>query len=212
MLIVIRKELERDYRLVEQLARDAFWNLYIPGAHEHYMIHNMRSHPDFIKELSFLIEVDGKVQGAIFYTKSKIVANDDSHTETITMGPLFISQDFQERRLAKMLIAHSIKVAKEMGATAIITQGYPYHYESFGFISGKRYGVSMPDGKFYLGTLVLPLYDDALENVSGYVQFSDALEVDESQVDQFDSTFDFKEKAWQESQDEFAAMVERLDV
>ncbi|MCD5324357.1 MULTISPECIES: hypothetical protein [Pontibacillus] len=48
----IRLEQPEDYRVVEEQAREAFWNLYFPGCHEHYVIHNMRQHEDFLKELN----------------------------------------------------------------------------------------------------------------------------------------------------------------
>ena len=48
---IIRLETEKDYREVENLAREAFWNLSVPGCDEHYFIHVMRKHKDFIPEL-----------------------------------------------------------------------------------------------------------------------------------------------------------------
>ena len=57
MNIVIRNEQVEDYRRTEEVAREAFWNLYFPGATEHYVVHKMCSHPDFIKELAFVINV-----------------------------------------------------------------------------------------------------------------------------------------------------------
>ena len=71
MNIIVRNEEPKDHRRTEEVAREAFWNLYFPGAAEHYVVHKMRSHPDFIQELAFVIEVDGTVEGAIFYTHSK---------------------------------------------------------------------------------------------------------------------------------------------
>ena len=68
MNIIVRNEEPKDHRRTEEVAREAFWNLYFPGAAEHYVVHKMRSHPDFIQELAFVIEVDGTVEGAIFYT------------------------------------------------------------------------------------------------------------------------------------------------
>ena len=39
----IRRETPEDYRAVEELTREAFWNVYKPGADEHYFVHQMRS-------------------------------------------------------------------------------------------------------------------------------------------------------------------------
>lgn len=43
-MIKIRNEEEKDYRKVEEITRKAFWNLYVPGCDEHYLVHIMRSH------------------------------------------------------------------------------------------------------------------------------------------------------------------------
>ena len=58
--LTIRLETEKNYRAVEELTREAFWNVYKPGADEHYFVHQMRNHPDFIPELAFVLELDGR--------------------------------------------------------------------------------------------------------------------------------------------------------
>jgi len=50
--VTIRPETENDYRAVENLTREAFWNVYKPGADEHYYVHQMRTHPDFLPEIT----------------------------------------------------------------------------------------------------------------------------------------------------------------
>ena len=49
--LTIRLEAEKDYRAVEELTREAFRNVYKPGADAHFYVHMMRTHPDFIPEL-----------------------------------------------------------------------------------------------------------------------------------------------------------------
>jgi len=211
MNISIRNEESKDYRRVEEVAREAFWNLYFPGGHEHYVVYKMRNHPDFIKELAFVIEVEGEIEGAIFYTHSKLVSEDHTEHKTISFGPVFISPEFHRKGLGKELITHSIEVAKELGYRAILTLGYPYHYEPYGFSGGKKHNISMPDGKFYKGLLVLPLFEGALDNISGYAAFSEVLDVTEEEVDEFDKLFPPKEKKYQASQDEYEAAISMLD-
>lgn len=137
MNIIVRNEEPKDHRRTEEVAREAFWNLYFPGAAEHYVVHKMRSHPDFIQELAFVIEVDGTVEGAIFYTHSKVVTP-DREFPTISFGPVFISPKYHRQGLGRKLITHSIEKAKVMGYSAILTLGYPYHYEPYGFRGGKN--------------------------------------------------------------------------
>lgn len=211
MNISVRNEETKDYRRVEEIAREAFWNLYFPGAHEHYVVHRMRSHEDFIKDLAFVVEVDGKVEGAIFYTHSKIVTKDKKEYKTISFGPVFISPKYHRKGVGRALITHSIEAAKKMGYQAITTLGYPYHYEPYGFLGGKRYQIAMQDGHFYKGLLVLPLYEGALHSISGYAEFSEVLEVTEEEVMEFDRLFPFKEKMYQESQDEYEKACSLLD-
>lgn len=211
MNIVIRHEEEKDYKRVEEVAREAFWNLYFPGAHEHYVVHKMRKHKDFIKELTFVIEVDGKVEGAIFYSHSKIVEKDGTEYKTISFGPVFISPEYHRKGLGRELITYSIEEAKKLGYSAITTLGYPYHYKPYGFLGGKKYDVSMPDMNYYTGLLVLPLYKGALEGVSGYAEFSECLEVTPEEVEEFDKKLPYKEKRVQESQEEYEKACCELD-
>ena len=211
MNIIIRNEEEKDYRRVEEIARDAFWNLYFPGCHEHFVVHKMRKHKDFIKELAFVIEVNGNVEGAIFYTHSKVIQDDGKELKTITFGPVFISPKYHRIGLGRKMITHSINIAKNMGDRAILTLGYPYHYEPYGFLGGKKYNICMPDKKFYKGLLVLPLYDGALDNLKGYVMFSDVFDCTDEDVEAFDKTFPFKEKLVTKSQEEFEIASNMLD-
>lgn len=65
MNIVIRREKETDHRIVEELTREAFWNLHSPGCDEHYLVHILRTHPDFILEMDYVAELNNKVIGNI---------------------------------------------------------------------------------------------------------------------------------------------------
>ncbi len=62
---IIRPETPHDYYAVEALTREAFWNVYVPGCYEHYFVHVMRSHPDFVPELDYVLESGGKIVGSI---------------------------------------------------------------------------------------------------------------------------------------------------
>lgn len=42
----------------------------MPGASEHYFIHTMCNHPDFIPQLAFVLEKNGEIIGNIMYTKA----------------------------------------------------------------------------------------------------------------------------------------------
>lgn len=212
MNIVIRKELPSDYRRTEEVAREAFWNLYFPGASVHYLVHKMRSHEDYLPELSFVIEADGVVEGAIFYTKAKISGGETEY-DVISFGPVFITPALHRRGLGRRLIEHSVKLAKSMGYRAILTLGYPYHYQTYGFCGAKKYLISMADGKYYTGLLALPLYEGALNGCSGIAVFSDvfAAEEDFEAIEEFDKSFPAKKKLVLPSQEEYEKACAMLD-
>ena len=68
----IRLEQEKDYFNVEDLTREAFWNVYRLGCMEHYVVHNLRKDKAFVKELDYVIEEDGKIFASIFYATANV--------------------------------------------------------------------------------------------------------------------------------------------
>ncbi|EAC8462403.1 GNAT family N-acetyltransferase [Listeria monocytogenes] len=211
MNIKIRNEQPNDYRKVEEITREAFWNLYCPGCNEHFIVHNLRKHEDFIEELAFVIMVDDEIIGSIHYSKSKIIAKDGNEYEAITFGPVSILPKLHRQGFGRLLIEHSIQAARNLGYKSIIIGGYPYHYETYGFVGAKKYGLSLPDGNFYTGIMALPLEEGALDGISGMVYFSEAMEPDETRLADFDKTFPYKEKKIQDSQLQFERTISQLD-
>ena len=65
MRIIIRNETPADYRAVENLTRESFWNVYRPGCTEHYILHVLRDDPAFVPELDFVMEKDGELIGHV---------------------------------------------------------------------------------------------------------------------------------------------------
>lgn len=211
MDIKIRNEMPSDYRKVEEITREAFWNLYCPGSNEHLIVHNLRNHKDFIKELSFVVEINGEIVGSIHYSKSKIISGDGKSYETITFGPVSILPKLHRKGFGRALIEYSIQAAKNLGYKSIIIGGYPYHYKTYGFVGSKKYDIALPDGNFYTGIMALPLYEGSLDEVSGIIYFSEVMEPDKTMLDEFDKGFTYKEKKEQESQLQFEIAVSELD-
>ena len=57
-MLLIRHETPADWHAVEALTRRAFWNVHTPGCRDHYLVHCLRSHVNFIPELGFVLEQD----------------------------------------------------------------------------------------------------------------------------------------------------------
>lgn len=108
--IVIRNEKKEDWETVEKITRQAFYNLYVPGCVEHYLVHIMREHEDFIPELDFVLELDGQVIGNIIYTKAKLIDENGTEKEILTFGPV-VHPGYQRMGYGKMLIGAFIPIS-----------------------------------------------------------------------------------------------------
>ncbi len=204
--IIIRRETEKDHRAVEELTREAFWNVYVPGASEHYYVHMMRNHPDFIPELAFVLEKDGKIIGNIMYTKAWLEDPSGDRKEIVSFGPLCIAPAYQRQKLGKMLIEYSFEAARKMGYDVNINFGNPGNYVCRGFVSCKKKNVSfVVDGNFPTALLVCELVPGALDGRPYMYIASTAADCceDAAAVAEFDATFPQKEKKWMPSQEEF---------
>ena len=204
MNIVVRNEVETDYRKVEDITRKAFWNLYFPGCNEHYLVHIMRNHKDFIKELALVVTINEKVVGNIMYMKSYVKNENDETIETITFGPVSVHPSYQKQGIGSTLIKKSIEKAKESKYKAIIIYGHPHNYCKYGFKSSKDFNISNKEGKYPYSMLVLELEKDVFKDHSWKYYDSDAYNMDESKVEEFDKLFTNKEKGYRYTQEEFS--------
>ena len=91
MNLEIRLEEKNDYRKVEEMVREAFWNLYVPGANEHFIVYSLRNSEGAVPELNFIALKDGEIVGQIFYTKAEIKDKDGKSHEILHFGPLSVA-------------------------------------------------------------------------------------------------------------------------
>ena len=89
--LIIRNEKREDYRAVENLIRESFWNVYRPGCLEHYVIHKLRDDEAFVLELDFVMELDGKLIGQNMFMRANIKADNGRDIPIMTMGPICIT-------------------------------------------------------------------------------------------------------------------------
>ena len=202
-MTIIRNETRDDYRAVEELTRRAFWNVYAPGCDEHYLVHIMRDHRDFVSALDFVIDEDGRIIGNIMYVKCALIDEDGAEKPVLTFGPLSILPEYQRKGYGKQLIEHSFKKAAEMGYDAVVIFGNPENYISRGFKSCKKYNVATPEGIFPVSMLVKELVPGALAGKNWIFRESSAYEFDAKKADEFDASFEKLEKGYMPSQELF---------
>ena len=207
MNLIIRRERTEENRAVEELTREAFWNLYVPGCSEHFVLHNLRNSPDFLPELDYVAEKDGRIVGHIVYSRGAIVGQQGVEREVICFGPVSVLPALQKQGIGSALITHTINIARTKGYPAIFIYGDPRYYSRFGFRCGEKYDIKTADGKFAVALLALELQPADLRDMPGRFVESKAFEVDASRFADFDATFPPKAKAETDSQREFIVLA-----
>lgn len=194
---IIRLENKEEHREVENLIRESFWNVYRPGCSEHYVIHTLRDDPDFIKELDFVMERDGKLIGQNMFMKAYIDTDDGEKFPILTMGPICITPKLKRQGYGKKLLDFSLEKAAEMGFGAVLFEGNIGFYGKSGFDYAEKFGIryhDLPEGadsSFFLCRELIPGY---LDSVTGVYQTPVGYYVEDSEVEEFDKEFPPKEK------------------
>ena len=194
---LIRLEKEEEYREVEKLVRDAFWNVYRPGCSEHYVLHVLRDDPAFVKELDFVMELDGVLIGQNMFMRTIIDADDGRTIPVLTMGPIGITPALQRRGYGRKLLDHSLRKAAELGFGAVLFEGNIAFYGKCGFDYAGKFGIryhDLPEGadaSFFLCRELIPGY---LDGITGVYQTPQGYYVDDGDVEEFDKSFPVREK------------------
>jgi predicted N-acetyltransferase YhbS len=129
----IRIETPKDYREVENLTREAFWNVYRPGCTEHYVLNQYRTNPDFIPELDLVMEEGDKIIGHVMFSKAALVLDDGSKKASWTFGPISIHPDYKRKGYGLKLLQYALDKAHEMGIGFICMEGNIEFYKHAGF-------------------------------------------------------------------------------
>ncbi|MCQ2511623.1 MAG: N-acetyltransferase [Lachnospiraceae bacterium] len=195
--ITIRIEKKEEHREVENLVRESFWNVYRPGCLEHYVLNQLRDDPDFIAELDFVMEENGKLIGQNIFMKAVIKADDGRDIPIMTMGPICIAPALKRKGYGKILLDYSLEKATAMGCGAICFEGNIDFYGKSGFTYASEFGIryhGLPEGEdasFFLCKELIPGY---LDGITGEYATPAGYFVDEAEADEFDKAFPYKEK------------------
>ena len=196
----IRLEQPNDWREVENLTREAFWNIYRPGCTEHYVLNQYRNNPDFIPELDFVMEEDGKIIGHVMFSKAEIVLEDGTTFPSWTFGPISIHPDLKRMGYGLKLLSYAIERAKAMGIGLLQMEGNIDFYRHAGFDLASKLRIhyhEMPKEEevpFFLAQELIPRYWGDREGTycppKGYFVADENPEAFEA----YESTFPPKEK------------------
>ena len=211
----IRLEQPEDYREVENLTREAFWNVYAPGCVEHYVLNQYRSNPDFIPELDFVMEVDSTISptgkqiiGHVMFSRAKIILDSplSGELEGATFGPISIHPDYKRKGYGLKLLQYALEKARKMGIGVICMEGNIDFYKHAGFVVASTLGIHYhaepkeAEVPYFLAQELITGYLNGIEGTyhtpkGYYVAFEN-----KDAFDAYEATFPKKEKKHHEGQ------------
>lgn len=193
--LTMRPEEAADHDVVEALIREAFWNVYCPGADAHYLLHMLRKSPAYLPDLHILAMDADEPVGSAVYSRAYVVAPEQDPVEVLTLGPLGVRPDWQKQGVGSMLMGYSLAVAKHRGERAVLLMGSPQYYGRFGFCPASSFGLTLSDGTAPDAFMALELYPDALSRVRGTWQSDPAFDNQPPEaLAAYDARFPHKEK------------------
>jgi len=198
--VIIRRETEGDRRAVEELVREAFWNVYRPGCQEHYVLHRFRDDPAYVPELAFVMERAGRLIGQNMFVRAAVRADDGREVPILAMGPICIAPSLQRTGLGKRLLDFSLERAAALGFGAVCFEGNIDFYGKSGFVPAMCFGIryhGLPEGadaSFFLGRELIPGYFDGVTGVYAPPEGYFAAANEPEAFSRYDATFPPKEK------------------
>ena len=195
--IVIRIEEKSEYREVENLVRESFWNVYRPGCLEHYVLNQLRNDPEFVPELDFVMYLDGELIGQNIFVRTAITADDGRSIPIMTMGPICITPKLKRQGYGKILLDYSLDKAAKLGCGVVCFEGNIDFYGKSGFKYASEFNIRYhgleegQDASFFLCKELIPGY---LNGITGEYATPAGYFIDEKEAEEFDKMFPYKEK------------------
>ena len=192
----IRLENENDYLEVEELVRDSFWNVYRPGAFEHYIVHHLRDDESLIRSLAYVVEKDKKIIAHINYSTG-VIDYEEEEIDAVVLGPVSVDKNHQNQGVGSKLISFTLSLAEDKKIPFVLVIGDENYYHRFGFESASDYGIFLEgtDTDDECPFFMVKIFDESvLRNELGIFHNPKVFDMDEKKVDEFDRKFEFKEK------------------
>jgi putative acetyltransferase len=166
MRVDIREEASEDHRGIHHLLVEAF-----ERENEAGLVDKLRKSPAYIPELSLVALVDGGLAGHILFTKNRIINEDGSQFESLSLAPLAVGAAFQKKGIGKQLISAGLTRAKVLGYSSVMVLGYEHYYEKFGFLPADTWHIVPPFKVPANVCMALELSPQSLRHISGTVIF-----------------------------------------
>lgn len=187
--LTLRPEMPADYRAVETLTREAFWNHHGPGCDEHYLVHTLRTAPAFLPSLCTIAVAEGRLVGSIVYARATVELDRGGTLPVLTFGPLSVLPEVQRCGVGSALVRHTLALARESGHTAVFLYGDPAYYSRLGFQPAEHFGIGTADNRYHDALQACLLQPNALSGANGRFLEGEAYEMDPEAAAAFDAGF-----------------------
>lgn len=160
-------------------------------------MNQLRTDAAFVPELDFVMEKDGKLISQNIFMRANIKADDGRVIPIMTMGPICIAPEFKRQGYGKFLLDYSLEKAAEMGAGAVCFEGNIEFYGKSGVTFASEFGIryhGLPEGENASFFLCKELTLGYLDGITGEYATPQGYFVDETEAEEFDKAFPYKEK------------------
>lgn len=194
MDIEVRRARPEDYIETERVMREAFWNHFVPGCDEHYLLHVMRTCPAFVPELDLVATCEAGIVGGVVCMRSVVEGDDGVAREVLTLGPIGVLPAYQNAGVGAALIEAAKETARSLGFGAVLLCGDPAYYERRGFVPAESRGIRTADDAYAAALQACELFEGALAGAAGRYVEDAAYEVDEAAAAAYDARFPVRER------------------
>lgn len=141
MTMKIRVETPNDYDAVLTLVSEAFKTANVSDGGEADLVQRVRAGKNYIPELTFVGEIDGKIIGFVMLSHT-VIKNPDGDFKTIILAPVCTRESYRNNGLGGQLIKTAIRDAIALGYTSLFLVGDRNYYERFGFVPIRNFGLT----------------------------------------------------------------------
>jgi len=135
MQLLIREERTSDRCAVNEVIRVSFKN------EDQVMLCEMlKKRMEFVKELSFVAEINGIITGYILLSPLYIQTT-NSFIKTLWLEPVCVHPQFQRKGIGTSLITTALAKAKIYGFESVFVIGSNEFYSRFGFTPAIKFGI-----------------------------------------------------------------------
>lgn len=135
----IRTERPCDFDEIRAVVKSAFAGAQHTDGDEHNLVDRLRCAEEYIPELSFVAEINGRIVGYAMFSQINIGAS-----KAIALAPLAVLPVFQNRGIGRALIEAGHRKAKEGDYCCSVVLGSPEYYSRSGYLPASPFGIEAP--------------------------------------------------------------------